>query len=223
MNRYFFLFLFGFSAFSPQASLIQISASGYVSYHEDEFQPFMSLGDLATVDLVINTNSLYESSQFELGRAFHYFDEFYYTVTFGRLTVNGEGGRAEVSNDYTDSLGRTLDRLIFENGGVGISSSEGLSSMYDVENLSAGTHFSDFINYDALISSDFPETINLANFDERKTASIQFNINNGDFDWIASFAELTSVSIIKVSTPPLTLLLSTGLLLFCIRRIFHYR
>jgi hypothetical protein len=223
MNRVFILFLFGLSAFSAQASLIKIFASGYVSYYEDEFKPFMSQGDLATVEFVINTNSLYRSSQFEVGRVFHYFDEFSYTVTLGRLTVNGEGGRAEVSNDYTDSFGRTLDRLIFETGGVGVSSSEGLSSMYDVENLSASIQLSDFINYDALISSDFPETINVSNFDERKTASIQFNINNGDFDWIASFAELTSISITKVSAPPVFLFLVIGLCLFCARKISNDR
>jgi hypothetical protein len=219
MNRIFILFLFGLSAFSAQASFIQISASGYVSYYEDEFKPFMSRGDLARVDFFINTNSLYRSSQFELGRAFHYFDEFSYTVTLGRLTVNGEGGRAEVSNDYTDSFGRTSDRLIFQTGGVGLSSSEGLSSMYDVENLPASIHLRDFTDYDALLSSDFPETINVSNFDERKTASIQFNINNGDFDWIASFAELTSISITKVSAPPVFLLIIIGLCLCHIRKL----
>lgn len=212
------LFLFCSTAFG---SPIKINAEGSITQLDPIFTGLVEYGDEMKATFQYDPASVSRISNFEPNRAFHYFDEFFFSVEMGELSFSGTGGRAEVTHDYLDSNGRVWDRFILETGGVATFYNNDLADYFDIANISASITFYDFTGNDAISATKLPSVDEILNFDRAPSVSIQMNLDDGVFDWLPMFATSDTIDVQAVSEPktslvliPLLIMLISPLVLF---------
>lgn len=218
--RYVVFFLLFLAPSMVNASLIKINVKGSVTQIDPIFLGIVNYGDDMNASFIFDTAGVSRSYQFEPHRAFHYLPELSYTIQMGLLQVQGLGGRAEVTNDNTDSFGRVWDRFILQDGGAGIIETNGFSSINSIINVAAGLTFYDYYDANALKDTMIPKIIPLDLFSGSSHTTIQINLDNGEFDWLPLFAKITSSEVIYVNQPNSASLMFLSIL-FLMRHYFR--
>lgn len=202
-------------------SPIKIYAQGSITQLDPIFTGLVEYGDEMKATFQYDPASVSIISNSEPNRAFHYFDEFSFSIDMGELSFSGVDGRAEVTHDYLDSNSRIWDRFILETGGVATFYDNDLADYFDIANISASITFYDFTGNDAISGTKLPSVNEILNFDRAPSVSIQMNLDDGVFDWLPMFARSDTVDVLTVSEPktsliliPLLILLITPLALF---------
>ncbi len=193
---------------SPDPSLDSTSAltlnlEGVVTQVDPIFSSLVSIGDSMAATFVYDPSLITSSSEFETDRYFYYSPLVEYEVSMGDVYAQGTGGRSEVSNNHIDSFDRVWDRFILQTGGVSYPSIPSLEALFDINALSVGMSLYDYVDADALTTSQPLESIPLELFDlGRSHVTIQMEVDGGDFDWQPMFARLTNAEITTLSAVP---------------------
>jgi hypothetical protein len=217
------LFAHLFFITSSFASPISIQLKGIVTQVDSIYSPLVSLGDSMTASFEYDYSLVNQAIEFGPDRYFYYSTLLSYEVSIGKIIASGLGGRSEVTNNYIDQNNRLWDRFILETGGVSYPHIPALENLFDINTLSVGMVFYDFIDADALTTSDSPQNILLSSFDINQSyVSIQMDLKGEPFIWQPMFARLTSAEIIsapEVPIPPSFSLFASGLLyLFTLKK-----
>ncbi|MCU7554663.1 hypothetical protein OCL06_08630 [Alteromonas sp. ASW11-19] len=211
-----FLILLSLNA---KSSLIEINATGYISQVDPIFDPLVSIYEPASITFRYAPLTVQRSSEFEPDRYFYYLGMLAYSLQFGDIQVVGNGGRLEVSNDFTVRSNGHVDRIIVQKGGVGDTTSDSLFSNFDITHISAGLTFYDY-DGQAINNGKIPMIFPELSLFETISSTIQINIDDGEFDWLPMFARMTVVNISYVNTnSALTVNEPSGLLLVCFGHI----
>ncbi|MFQ3249105.1 MAG: hypothetical protein ACI9O6_000909 [Glaciecola sp.] len=208
------LFLFCSTAFG---SPIKIDTEGSITQLDSIFTGIVAYGDEMKATFQYDPASVSRISNFEPNRAFHYFDEFSFSVEMGELSFSGTDGRAEVTHDYLDSNGRTWDRYILQTVGFSTFYHNGLAYYFDIANISASITFYDFTGNGAISGTKLPSVNEILNFDRAPNVSIQVNVDDGVFDWLPMFARSDTVDVRAVSEPKTSLILIPLLIMLIIQ------
>ncbi|GAC28601.1 hypothetical protein [Brumicola pallidula] len=198
-------------------SSIKINVEGSITQLDSIFSGLLEYGDDMKATFQYDPASVSRISNFEPNRAFHYFDEFFFSVEMGELNFSGIGGRAEVTHDYLDSSGRIWDRYILQTGGVATFYENELADYFDIANISASITFYDFTGNDAISDTKLPSVTEILSFDTAPNVSIQINVDDGVFDWLPMFARSDEVEVIAVSEPKASLIIMPLLIMLIIR------
>lgn len=186
------------------ASPIVIKLEGTVYSFDSIFSSLVSIGDPMIASFTYDPSLITRSVEFDPDRYFYYSPLVEYEVSMGDVYAYGTGGRSEVTNNYIDDNNRLWDRFILQTGGVSYPSIPTLENLFDINALSVSMTLYDFIDADALATSQALESIPLESFDLSQSAvSIQMEVVGGDFDWQPMFARITSAEIISLPEVPL--------------------
>ncbi|MGV7235279.1 MAG: hypothetical protein ACQ9ET_03380 [Nitrosomonadaceae bacterium] len=198
------------------ASPITIKLEGMVYSIDPIFSSLVSWGDPMTASFIYDPSLITFSREFDPDRYFYYSPLVEYEVSMGNIYAYGTGGRSEVTNNYIDENNRLWDRFILQTGGVSYPSIPALENLalenrFEINALSVSMTLYDFIDADALTTSEALQTIPLESFDMSQSAvSIQMEVAGGEFDWQPMFARIQSAEIVPI--PPSVWLFASGLL-----------
>jgi len=189
---------------SSFASTIAIYMEGKVTQVDPIFSSLVSLGDPMVASFIYDPSLITRSIEFGADRYFYYSPLVEYEVSMGSVYAHGTGGRSEVSNNHIDQYDRLWDRFILQNGGVSYPFIPSLENLFDINALAVGMTLYDYVDADALTTSQPLENIPLESFDlSQSYVTIQMEVVGGDFDWQPMFARITSAEIVLLPEVPI--------------------